>query len=92
LQALGSGLVGTLSIASRDGDLGYAGVLAFVVAIVDVSWQAQQPVGWCRVGRVVDDRIVGTLVGDHRGRNGDLPPPLPQLHDQWEISGPGNII
>jgi hypothetical protein len=87
VQALVSGVVGILSIASRYRDLGYAGVLPVVVPVVDVPWQAQQ----CyRLG--LYDWIVRTLVGDHRFRNRDLAPPLAELHDQWKINIPRHVV
>jgi hypothetical protein len=93
LQALGSISVGTCSTPSRNGDLGYAQVLTVtewtsgvVVVITDVSRQAQQ--GY---RRGFDNRIILALVGDQRRRNGDLAPPLTELHDQREINAPGHV-
>jgi hypothetical protein len=87
LQPFGNATVtiGT-SMARRYGDLGYAGVLAVVVPVVDVPWQAQQGY-WRGLG----NGIVGTLVGDQRLGDGDLTPPLSKLHDQWEVCVPGYV-
>jgi hypothetical protein len=87
LQTLSNGLVGILGIAGRDGDLGDAGVQPVAVPVVDVPRQAQQG-DWLDLG----NGIVSTLVGHHRGRDGDLTAPLAQLHDQREIHAPGHVV
>ena len=90
LQALGGGQVGTLSIASRYGDLGHAGVLPVVVPVVDVLGQTQQG-RWRGACPGICNRIVCTLLGDHRSRDGDLTTPLAELHDQWERRAPRHV-
>jgi hypothetical protein len=87
LQPFGNATVtiGT-SVARRDGDLGDVGVLPVVIPVMNVPWQTQQGHG---LG--LANRIVPTLVGDHRFGDGDLTPPLSKLHDQREVRVPGYV-
>jgi hypothetical protein len=64
-----------MSRARRNRDLWYAGVLAVVVPVVNVLWQAQ--LGYWRS---LHNRIVSTLVDDRWNR--DLAAPPPELHDE----------
>jgi hypothetical protein len=88
LQPFGNATVtiGT-SMARRDGDLGDVGVLPVLIPVMNVPWQTQQGHG---LG--LANRIVPTLVGDHRFGDGDLAPPFAQLHDQRKIHAPRHVV